>query len=74
MEKLLLVICTIVLFTSCGYKAINGIPLEKGNTMTYETKDYFIIYELDCFNGFGQPSWTLKEIRNKDDLSRRDSL
>lgn len=57
-----------VLVTSCSLDKINGIQLCKGDTKTYETKDYLIIYEIDGFTG-SVPSWKFKEIINK-----RDSL
>ena len=45
---------------------INGIQLKEGDTKTYETKDYLIIYEVKSFNGFGEPFWEFKEIINKN--------
>ena len=69
MKKIILLVFAMVLVTSCSLDKINGIQLCKGDTKTYETKDYLIIYEVTSFNGFGQPSWKFKEIINK-----RDSL
>lgn len=56
-----------ILTISCSNDKINGIQLNEGDTKTYETKDYIIIYEISGFNGFGQPFWDFKEIINKKD-------
>ena len=67
MKKIILLILTIILITCCDNSQINGIQLNKGDTKTYETKEYLIIYEIDGFDGFGQPFWKFKEIINKKD-------
>ena len=66
-KKIILLALTIILTTSCSNTKINGIQLNKGDTKTYETKEYLIIYEIDGFNGFGEPVWKFKEIVNKKD-------
>ena len=68
MKKIIiLALFAMILATSCDNKKINGIRLYKGDTKTYETKDYLIIYEIRGFNGFGEPHWEFKEIINKKD-------
>lgn len=67
MKKIILLAFTMILATSCGNDKINGIQLNKGDTQTYETKDYLIIYKIKGFNGFGQAIWEFKEIINKKD-------
>ena len=67
MKKIILLTFAIILATSCSYRKINGIQLNKGDTKTYETKDYLIIYEVKGFSNFGQPLWEFKEIINKKD-------
>ena len=66
-KKIILLALTMILATSCSNYKINGIQLNEGDTKTYETKDYLIIYEIEGFNGFGQPLWEFKEIINKKD-------
>ena len=67
MKKIILLVFAMILAISCSNEKINGIQLNKGDTQTYETKDYLIIYEIDGFNGFGQPLWKFKKIINKKD-------
>jgi hypothetical protein len=67
MKKIILLALTIILVTGCNRGKINGIQLNKGDTKTYETKDYLIIYEISGFNDFGGPFWKFKEIINKKD-------
>lgn len=69
MKKIiLLALFAMILATSCSNnKKINGIQLSIGDTKTYETKDYLIIYEIRGFNGFSEPNWEFKEIINKKD-------
>ena len=68
MKKIiLLAFVALMMPTSCTKEKINGIQLTEGDTKTYETKDYLIIYEIKSFNGFGQPRWKFKEIINKKD-------
>ena len=68
MKKIiLLALLAMILATSCSKDKINGIPLNAGDTKTYETKDYRIIYEVKGFNGFGKAHWEFKEIINKKD-------
>lgn len=67
MKKIILLIFTIILTTSCVKNKINGIQLNVGDTKTYETKDYLIIYKVEGFNSFGEPFWEFKEIINKKD-------
>lgn len=68
MKKIiLLALFAMILVTSCSNNKINGIRLDIGDTKTYETKDYLIIYEIEGFNGFGQPFWEFKKIINKKD-------
>ena len=64
MKKLLLAL--VILLTSCTNPRINGIPLNEGDTKTYETKDYLIIYEVESFT-FGITNWKFKGIINKKD-------
>ena len=66
-KVILLALFAMILATSCSNEKINGIQLNEGDTKTYETKDYLIIYEVTCFNGFGNAFWELKEIINKKD-------
>ena len=67
MKKIILLTFVIILATSCSNDKINGIQLNEGDTKTYETKDYLIIYEVKGFNGFGEANWEFKEIINKKD-------
>ena len=67
MKKIILLAFAMILAISCSNEKINGIQLNKGDTKTYETKDYLIIYEVGGFNGFGQPLWEFKKIINKKD-------
>ena len=67
MKKIFLLALTALMMAGCVNEKINGIPLEEGSTMTYETKDYIIRYEVTGFNNFGQAIWAFKEIRNKRD-------
>ena len=67
MKKIILLVLTIILVTGCISDTINGIQLNEGDTKTYETKDYLIIYEVSGFNGFKEPLWKFKEIINKKD-------
>ena len=67
MKKIILLVFAMILAISCSNEKINGIQLNKGDTQTYETKDYLIIYEVEGFNGFGQPLWNFKKIINKGD-------
>ena len=67
MKKIILLVLTMILATSCGNDKINGIQLNEGDTKTYETKDYLIIYEIEGFDKFGQARWCFKEIINKKD-------
>ena len=67
MKKIILLAFAIILVTSCSNDKINGIQLSEGDTKTYETKDYLIIYEVKGFNNFGQTLWEFKEIINKKD-------
>ena len=66
MKKIILLIFTMILAVGCSNDKINGIQLKEGDTKTYETKDYLIIYEVKSFNGFGEPFWEFKEIINKN--------
>ena len=66
MKKIILLVFAMILAISCDNDKINGIQLCEGDTKTYETKDYLIIYEVSGFNGFG-PLWEFKEIINKKD-------
>ena len=61
----ILVFITFLLY-SCT-PTINGIKLSVGDTQTYETKEYLIIYEITGTNNFGQPIWKFKKIINKTD-------
>ena len=62
----ILVFITFLLY-SCT-PTINGIELSVGDTRTYETKEYFIIYEITDINEIvGLPTWKLKKIINKTD-------
>ena len=68
MKKIILLAIAMILAASCSNNdKINGIQLNKGDTKTYETKDYLIIYEVDRFNGLREPCWKFKEIINKKD-------
>ena len=67
MKKIIILVFAMILAISCSNDKINGIQLNEGDTKTYETKDYIIIYEVSGFNGFGQPFWEFKEIINKKD-------
>ena len=68
MKKIiLLALFAMILANSCSNEKINGIRLSVGDTKTYETKDYLIIYEVKGFNGFGEANWEFKEIINKKD-------
>ena len=67
MKKIILLAFAMILAISCSNNKINGIELNVGDTKTYETKDYLIIYEVEGFNGFGQTFWEFKEIINKKD-------
>lgn len=68
MKKIiLLALSAMILATGCSNEKINGIQLQTGDTKTYETKEYLIIYEVKGFNGFGKPFWELKKIINKKD-------
>ena len=68
MKKIILLAFVVLMMsTSCTKEKINGIQLTEGDTKTYETKDYLIIYEIKSFNGFGLPRWEFKEIINKKD-------
>ena len=67
MKKIILLVFATILAISCSNNKINGIQLSEGDTKTYETKDYLIIYEVEGFNGFGEPFWEFKEIINKKD-------
>lgn len=67
MKKIILLSFAMILANSCSNEKINGIQLNVGDTKTYETKDYLIIYEVEGFNGFGQTFWNFKEIINKKD-------
>ena len=67
MKKIILLAFAMILVISCSNDRINGIQLNKGDTKTYETKDYIIIYEVSGINGFNQPFWKFKEIINKKD-------
>lgn len=64
MKKLLLAL--VILLTSCTNQTINGIPLNEGDTKTYETKEYLIIYEVESFT-LGIANWKFKGIINKKD-------
>ena len=66
MKKLILIALAAVVMAGCGEK-INGITLEEGDTKTYETKEYLIIYKIEGFNGFGQTIWRFDKIVNKKD-------
>lgn len=66
MKKIILLALAIILVIGCSSDRINGIQLNQGDTKTYETKDYLIIYEMMGVNGFG-PVWKFKEIINKKD-------
>ena len=76
MKKIILLALAMILTNSCSNYKINGIQLNVGDTQTYETKDYIIIYEVEDFDCFGQPFWKFKEIINKKDLliNKKDSL
>lgn len=67
MKKLILLVFTIILLTGCANERINGIPLEVGDTKTYETKEYVVVYEISDFNNFGQAMWKFRGILNKKD-------
>ena len=68
MKKIiLLALFAMILVISCTNGQINGIQLHTGDTKTYETKEYLIIYEVVGFNGFGEASWKFKKIINKKD-------
>ena len=67
MKKIILLAFAMMLAISCGNAEINGIKLNKGDTKTYETKDYLIIYEVGGFDAFGQPLWKFEKIINKKD-------
>lgn len=67
MKKIILLAFATILATSCSNDKINGIQLNVGDTKTYETKDYLIIYEVRRINGLGQTFWEFKEIINKKD-------
>ena len=67
MKKIILLAFAMILAISCSNNEINGIQLNVGDTKTYETKDYLIIYEVEGFNGFGATLWKFKEIINKKD-------
>lgn len=65
----LIALSLVVLFCACGHQKINGITLNEGDTKTYETKDYIIVYKVDFFNGLGAPRWVLDKIINKTDTT-----
>lgn len=67
MKKIIILVFATILTISCDNDKINGIQLTKGDTKTYETKDYLIIYEIGGFYGSGEPIWEFKEIINKKD-------
>lgn len=67
MKKIILLTFATILAISCRDDKINGIQLHKGDTKTYETKDYIIIYEVSGINGLGQTFWEFKKIINKKD-------
>lgn len=67
MKKLFILALAAILTISCVDQKINGIPLEEGDTMTYETKDYLIIYKISGFDNFGQAIWEFEKIINKKD-------
>ena len=67
MKKIILLVFAMILAISCSNKKINGIQLNKGDTKTYETKDYLIIYKVEGFDDFGQPLWKFEKIINKKD-------
>ena len=73
MKKFILLAFAMILATSCDTDKINGIQLKKGDTKTYETKDYLIIYEIDGFTG-AMPCWKFKEIINKKIPYEKDTL
>ena len=67
MKKIIPLVFAIILAISCSDDEINGIQLHKGDTKTYETKDYLIIYEVSGISGLGRTTWKFKEIINKKD-------
>ena len=67
MKKIILLVFVMILTTSCNSDKINGIQLNKGDTKTYETKDYLIIYKIKGINTLREPVWEFKEIINKKD-------
>jgi hypothetical protein len=68
MKKIILLALAIILVTGCSRDRINGIQLNKGDTKTYETKDYLIIYEMTGIKNLSrEPVWKFKEIINKKD-------
>lgn len=68
MKNIILLTFATMLAISCsGDDEINGIRLHRGDTKTYETKDYLIIYEVSGITGLGRTTWEFKKIINKKD-------
>ena len=67
MKKLLL-LALLLIMIGCTRESVHDFPLDVGDTKTYETREYIIIYEVTGFNRYNRAIWGFKEIKVKKQL------
>lgn len=66
--------CLMVLFylflCSCSGQPAYSLRIERGDTRTFETKNYIIVEECEGKTLLGDIIWKVKSIKMKDDEKR----